>query len=98
MLGTRTRGSRMEGADKFTELRRHSYITIFKTIYVNKCPSSIPCRDSNPQPPRHESPPLTIRPVLMPMSSQVFTMKLNVPDRIILTISYAVLRYIECLK
>ena len=33
---------------------------------MNKCPSSIRCRDSNPRPFKHESPPITTRPGLPP--------------------------------
>ena len=39
-------------------------ITIFTTNNVKKCPSSIWCWDSNPQPSGHESPPITTRPGL----------------------------------
>ena len=39
--------------------------------YVKKCPSSIQCRDSNSQPLEHESPPITTRPGLLPMSTIV---------------------------
>ena len=35
---------------------------------TNKCPSSIQCWDSNPQPSEHESPPITTRPGLPPKS------------------------------
>ena len=35
-------------------------------IYVKKCPYSIRCRDSNPQPLKRESPPITTRPGLPP--------------------------------
>ena len=41
-------------------------ITIFTTINVKKCPSSIRCWDLNPQPSEHESPPITTRQVLPP--------------------------------
>ena len=40
-------------------------ITIFQQIYVKKCPSSIWCRDSNPQPLEYKSPPITTRPGLL---------------------------------
>ena len=36
----------------------------FTTNISEKCPSSIRCRDSNPWPPEHESPPITTRPGL----------------------------------
>ena len=36
----------------------------FTTKISEKCPSSIRCRDSNPWPPEHESPPITTRPGL----------------------------------
>ena len=39
-------------------------ITIFSTIYVKKCPSSIQYRDSNPRPLGRESPHITTRPGL----------------------------------
>ena len=37
-------------------------------IYVKKCPSSIRCWDSNPRPSEHESPSITTRPGLPPLS------------------------------
>ena len=40
-------------------------ITIFTTNICEKCTSSIWCWDSNPQPSKHESPPMTIRPGLL---------------------------------
>ena len=43
-------------------------ITIFTTNICEKCPSSIQCCDSNPQPSRHESPPITTRPGLFTTS------------------------------
>ena len=43
-------------------------ITIFKQIYVKKCPSNIQCRDLDPQPSELESPPKTTRPELPPKS------------------------------
>ena len=36
----------------------------FLQLHVKKCPSNIWCRDSNPQPSEHESPPITTRPGL----------------------------------
>ena len=36
--------------------------TYFTTNQCEKCPSSIRCRDSNPQPFEHESSPITTRP------------------------------------
>ena len=42
-------------------------ITIFTTIICEKCPSSIWCRDSNPQPLERESLPITTRPGLPPI-------------------------------
>ena len=41
-------------------------ITIFTTNIFEKCPSSIRCQDSNPQPSEHESLPITNRPGLLP--------------------------------
>ena len=41
-------------------------ITIFTTNICEKCPSSIRCWDSNPQPLEHESPPITTWPGLPP--------------------------------
>ena len=40
-------------------------ITIFTTNKCEECPSNIRCRDSNPQPLEHESPPITTRPGLL---------------------------------
>ena len=42
-------------------------ITIFTTTICEKCPSSIWCWDSNPQPSEHESLPITTRPGLPPL-------------------------------
>ena len=39
--------------------------TIFYNKYMWKCPSSIGCRDSNPQSSERESPPITTRPRLL---------------------------------
>ena len=39
-------------------------ITIFTPNKCEKCPSSVQCWDSNPQPSRHESPHITTRPGL----------------------------------
>ena len=41
-------------------------------IYVKKCPSSLQCRDLNPWPLEHESPPITTRPGLLPIIRNVF--------------------------
>ena len=41
-------------------------ITIFATNQCEKCPSSIQCQDSNPQPLKHELSPITTRPGLPP--------------------------------
>ena len=43
-------------------------LQIFTTIICKKCPSSILCQDSNPQPLEHESPPITTRPGPRPKS------------------------------
>ena len=42
-------------------------------IYVKKCPSSIRCRDSNPQPSERESLPFTTRPELPPKHQESCT-------------------------
>jgi len=39
-------------------------LQIYATNICEKCPSSIRCRDSNPQPSEHKSPPITTRPGL----------------------------------
>ena len=41
-------------------------LLFLQQIYVKKCPSSIWCWDSNPQPSEHESPPITTSPGLPP--------------------------------
>ena len=46
-------------------------ITIFTTIICEKCPSSIPCRDSNSRPSERESLPITTRPGLPPWNGQM---------------------------
>ena len=47
-------------------------ITIFTSYICEKCPSSIQCLDSNPQPSEHESPPITTRPGLPSFQLQLF--------------------------
>ena len=42
-------------------------LQFLQQIYVKKCPSSIRCQDSNPQPSEHEFPPLTTWPGLPPL-------------------------------
>ena len=46
-------------------------ITIFTPNTCEKCPSSIWCWDSNPQPSVHEFPPITTRPRLPPNTSPI---------------------------
>ena len=57
---------------------KHHY-SFLQLIYVKKCPSSIWCRDLNPQPLEHESPTITSKPGLLPnnQSSLLFS---NVPE------------------
>ena len=43
-------------------------VTHSTTVYVKKCPSSIRCRDSNPQLLGRKSPPITTRPGLLPIT------------------------------
>ena len=50
-------------------------IQFLQQIYVKKCPSSIWCRDLNPQPLERESLPITTRPGLLP-----HIMKLIIPQ------------------
>ena len=45
-------------------LFKRTSLQVLQKIYVKKCPSSIQCRDSNPQPSERESPPITTRPGL----------------------------------
>ena len=49
----------------YFRLFKHA-LQFLQQINVNKCPSSIRCRDSNSQPLEHESPPITTRPGLPP--------------------------------
>ena len=76
VLGIRTRGRRMVGADKTTELwRLFSFIFClfkqtnrwynFTTNQCEKYPFSIWCCNSNPQPHEHEPSPITTRPRLL---------------------------------
>ena len=44
-------------------------LQFLQQIYVKECPSSLWCRDLNPQPSEHESPPTTSRPELMPKNN-----------------------------
>ena len=44
-----------------------SIIPIFTTNTWEKCPSSIQCRDLNPRPSEHDTPPITTRPGLPPL-------------------------------
>ena len=43
-------------------------LQLLQQIYVKKCPSSVQCRDSNPQPLERESLPITSQPGLPPSS------------------------------
>ena len=43
-------------------LFKQTSLQFLQQIYVKKCPSSIQCQDSNPQPSEHEPPPITTRP------------------------------------
>ena len=47
-------------------------LQFFTTNKCEKCPSSIWCRDSNPQPSEYESPPITTRPGLPPFERAKF--------------------------
>ena len=47
-------------------------ISILQQLNVEKCPSSIRCPDSNPQPSEYECPPITTRPGLTPNSPEEF--------------------------
>ena len=49
------------------DLFKQTSLQFLQKIYVKKCPSSIRCRDSNPQPLECESLPITTRPGLPPM-------------------------------
>ena len=44
----------------------YKHYKFLQQIYVKKCPTSIRCPDSNPQPSECESPPITTRPGLPP--------------------------------
>ena len=50
---------------------KQTSLQFLQQIHVKKCPSSIRCQDSNPQPLEHESPPITSRSGLQP-SGQVY--------------------------
>ena len=47
-------------------------IQILQQINMNKCPSSIQCWDSNSQPLKHKSSPITTRPGLPPQEKGVY--------------------------
>ena len=51
----------------------NKHYTFLQQIYVKKIPSSIWCRDSNPRPLEHVSPPITTRPGLPPKRMELFT-------------------------
>ena len=57
-------------------------ITIFTTNICEKCPSSIWCQDSNPQPLEHESPPITTRPGLPPSTWKMFEEELDTKNNL----------------
>ena len=46
------------------DLFKQTSLQILQQIHVKKCPSRKRCGDSNPQPLKHESPPITTRPGL----------------------------------
>ena len=54
-------------------------LQFLKQIFVKKCPSSIQCRDSNPRPLEHESPPITTRPGLPPKSKAPASVNVTEP-------------------
>ena len=47
-------------------LFKQTPLQFLQRIHVKKFPCSMRCRDSNPQPSEHESPPITTRPGLPP--------------------------------
>ena len=51
----------------------NKHYNFLQQIYVKKCPSSLRCRDSNPRPSEHESPPITTRPGLPPSAILVYS-------------------------
>ena len=53
-------------------------IKIFTTNKCEKCPSSIWCWDSNPQPSEHESHPITTRPRLPPSCFSLRTFSIRI--------------------
>ena len=60
-------------------------LQFLQQIYVKKCPSSILCRDSNPQPSERESLPITTRPGLLPCTKfllwiGIFQLKADLVD------------------
>ena len=50
------------------------HFNFYNNWIYEKCPSSIPCWDSNPRPTEHESPPITTRP---PGLDRYFNLHLN---------------------
>ena len=52
-------------------LFKQTSLQFLQQIYVKKCPSSIWCRDSNPQPSERESLPITTRPGFTPNQIQI---------------------------
>ena len=52
----------------FSVFFKQTSLQFLQQMYVKKCPSSIRCRDSNPQPLECESFPITTRPGLPPIN------------------------------
>ena len=50
----------------FSVFFKQTSMNFFTTNWCEKCPSSILCRDSNPRPSEHESPPISTRPGFKP--------------------------------
>ena len=48
MLGIRTRGGRMEGANESTELRRHPEVQILRTAVIECSTATKTCGKANP--------------------------------------------------
>ena len=57
------------------DLFKQTSLQFLQQIYQKKCPSTIWCRNLNPQPLEHESPPITARPGLPPNHNECICIK-----------------------
>ena len=72
---------------KIKLLKKWANLQILQQINVKKCLSSIWCRDLNPRPLEHDSPPITTRPGLPPIMVDVWEVVVTqLPEQLLLTL------------